>query len=246
MFVMKIGSMTFPLGPSSITKKESNKNETIMLINEGEINRRMPAGLRDYTIDFVIPGTKLPFAYYPKDKFVKPSKYIEYLRKLKKEKRVVKVIITRRVGEKKFGSSKFSGKNLNSPFVTTSTIEDFTETESAANGLDREVSLNLKMWRHYGTKKVVIKKKSNGKTMKGVVVKRMPSTKTTTTKTYMVKKGDTLSGIAKRKLGSYSRWKEIYKLNKTVIEKAAKKHGRKSSSNGHWIYPGTKLKLPKK
>ena len=64
--------------------------------------------------------------------------------------------------------------------------------------------------------------------------------------TYTIKKKDTLWKIAKKKLGKGKRWKEIYKLNKTVIEKAAKKHGRKSSRNGHWIYPGTKIKLPKK
>ena len=50
--------------------------------------------------------------------------------------------------------------------------------------------------------------------------------------------------IARKQLGDGSRWKEIYSLNKKVIEAEARKRGRKSSSNGHWIYPGTKLKLP--
>lgn len=73
--------------------------------------------------------------------------------------------------------------------------------------------------------------------------KSRPSKKYTT---YTIKKKDTLWKIAKKKLGKGKRWKEIYKLNKKVIEKAAKKHGRKSSRNGHYIYPGTKIKLPKK
>ena len=64
-------------------------------------------------------------------------------------------------------------------------------------------------------------------------------------KTYKVKKGDTLLNIAKKQLGSSSRRKEIYKLNKSRIEQAAKKHGRKSSSNGLYLYKGTVLKLPK-
>lgn len=72
------------------------------------------------------------------------------------------------------------------------------------------------------------------------------SRKSKTYTTYKIKKGDTLWKIAKRKLGKGSRWREIYKLNKKVIENAAKKHGRKSSRNGHYIYPGTKIKLPKK
>lgn len=50
--------------------------------------------------------------------------------------------------------------------------------------------------------------------------------------------------IAKKQLNDASLWKTIYSLNKKAIEAEAKKRGRKSSSNGHWIYPGTKLKLP--
>jgi glycosyltransferase involved in cell wall biosynthesis len=36
---------------------------------------------------------------------------------------------------------------------------------------------------------------------------------------------------------------EMYE-NKKIIEETATKHGKKSSSNGHWIYPGTKLLIP--
>lgn len=38
-----------------------------------------------------------------------------------------------------------------------------------------------------------------------------------TTGTYTVKKGDTLNRIAKRELGSYDRWREIYDANQSVI-----------------------------
>ena len=79
------------------------------------------------------------------------------------------------------------------------------------------------------------KKKNKGKS----------STKNTPT-TYTVKKGDTLWAIAGKYLGKSIRWKEIYSLNKSVIEKTAKKYGKKSSDGGHWIYPGCKLKIPKK
>ena len=68
--------------------------------------------------------------------------------------------------------------------------------------------------------------------------------KTSTQKKHTVKKGDTLWSIAKKYYGSGTKWEKIYKENDTTIEKAAQKHGKKSSNKGHWIYPGTVLKIP--
>lgn len=239
MYLIKIFGYIFPLGPSNITRKENNRNEVIELINEGEINRRKTPGLQDYTIDLTLPGTKLPFAYY-KNGFKSPTYYVNVLRKIKREKKIVRVVVTRKQGK----------KNLNRPISFMATIEDFTTTEDAETGIDIEVSINFKLWKKYGTKKVVSKKTSSGKTNHTTTEKRPESTKNTGTTTYTVKKGDSLSTIAKKKLGSEKRHDEIYKLNKTVIENAAKKHGRKTSAKGNykgwWIYPGTKLKLPKK
>ena len=63
-------------------------------------------------------------------------------------------------------------------------------------------------------------------------------------KTYTVKSGDCLWNIAKKFYGNGAKWTTIYKANKSTIEARAKKAGKKSSSNGHWIYPGTKLSIP--
>ena len=87
----------------------------------------------------------------------------------------------------------------------------------------------------YTTTEVGIKKKKKKKTNRNR--KSNPST-------YTIKKGDTLCKISKRFYGTTKKWKKIYKKNKKVLNKAARKHGRKGSSNGHWIYPGTKIKLP--
>lgn len=61
---------------------------------------------------------------------------------------------------------------------------------------------------------------------------------------YTVKSGDTLWGIAAKKLGSGTKWTKIYNANSSTIEAAAKKHGMRSSNHGHWIYPGTVLVIP--
>lgn len=56
---------------------------------------------------------------------------------------------------------------------------------------------------------------------------------------YVVKKGDTLSSIAKK---YKTTWKKLYELNKTVIDSTAKKHGQITKFYNH-IYIGTKLRI---
>lgn len=65
------------------------------------------------------------------------------------------------------------------------------------------------------------------------------------TTTYTIVSGDTLWKIAQKFLGAGSKWRTIYDANKDIIESTAKKRGKKSSDNGHWIYPGTKITIEK-
>lgn len=63
-------------------------------------------------------------------------------------------------------------------------------------------------------------------------------------KNYKVVKGDSLWKISKKFYGTGTKWEKIYNANKTKIEKTAKKHGKKNSSHGHWIWPGEILVIP--
>ncbi len=63
-------------------------------------------------------------------------------------------------------------------------------------------------------------------------------------KTHTVVSGDTLWGIARKYYGKGSEYSKIYSANKDLIEKTAKKRGKKNSDNGHWIFPGTVLTIP--
>lgn len=63
-------------------------------------------------------------------------------------------------------------------------------------------------------------------------------------KTYTVVSGDTLWGISKKFYGTGTKYSVIYNANADLIEATAKSHGKKSSSNGHWIWPGETLTIP--
>lgn len=63
--------------------------------------------------------------------------------------------------------------------------------------------------------------------------------------TYIVVSGDTLWGIAAKKLGSGSKWTSIYDANVQTIEAEAKRHKKESSDHGHWIWPGEVLTIPR-
>jgi nucleoid-associated protein YgaU len=55
----------------------------------------------------------------------------------------------------------------------------------------------------------------------------------TTTKTYTVKAGDTLSDIAQSEMGDANRWPELYKANKEAV-----------GDNPDMIHPGLELTIP--
>lgn len=61
---------------------------------------------------------------------------------------------------------------------------------------------------------------------------------------YTVVSGDTLWGISKKFYGTGTKYHIIYDANSELIEATAKQHGKKSSDNGHWIWPGETFTIP--
>jgi nucleoid-associated protein YgaU len=59
-----------------------------------------------------------------------------------------------------------------------------------------------------------------------------PGPKVTTAEEYTIKAGDTLSNLATKYYGSYSKWDKIYAVNKEVIK------------NPDYIFIGQKIKIP--
>ena len=61
---------------------------------------------------------------------------------------------------------------------------------------------------------------------------------------YTVAYGDTLWKIAARFYGRGTEYERIYEANRAVIEETAMGRGKKDSSHGHWLFPGTVLVIP--
>lgn len=252
MYYFYFDKLCFPIAPEKMETKIKGNNQTVTLINEGEINQIKSPKLTEFSFDLLLPQiTKYPFATYNNYYTIKvaqsptpltffnhdlvpASYYLENIESLFTGKKPFKFKVIRR-----------SPKNKVLFDTTMSvTLEEYSIKEEASNGFDVVVSVTLKKYIEYGTKKITVKKKGNKKILTKKTIRKVNKKLPTT---YKVKKGDTLYMIAKKHYtsGDKTYRKAIYNKNKKVIEKAAKKAGHKTSVNGKYLVKGTKLTIPK-
>lgn len=216
-----IDGVQLPVAPSEITMKINNKNETVILMNEGEVNILKKPGLTDIEFEVLLPNVQYPFAIYP-DGFRPATYYLEKFEQLKVNQKPFQFIVNRMLP---------SGKLLFDTNITVS-LEEYEINESANNGFDIMVPIRLKQHRNYGTKRLNLTPQTvsaSSTTQKATVQKQRPTTGKATPKTYTVKPGDTLWAIAQRYLGNGARYPELAKLN--------------NLSNPNLIFPGQVLRL---
>lgn len=235
-FYFKDGSdvLTFPITPSELTITVGSNNKKVTLISEGEINILKSPSLTEVKFDARFPMRKYPYAR----EFMPFETYWDKFKELKEKKKSFRFIVARTTPR---GSSTWDTNLLVA-------LEDMTIKESADEGDDVIISFSLRQFKEYGVKIIKLSTQdatdtSNSSTSTSDT-NRSDDNKTSTAKTYTVKSGDCLWTIAKTFYGNGAKWTVIYNANKTVIESTAKKRGRSSSSNGHWIYPGTVLNIP--
>lgn len=219
---MYLADVLMPITPSKVTVKINNQNDTFTLINGEEINVLKSAGLTSVTFELLFPQVPYPFV----NGEAQPAQYyLSHLERLKTGKQPFQWILNR---TKPDGTSLFFS-NL------TVALEEYEIKDDAAEGFDIIVSVKLKQWKAYGTKKVNVKQPTapNGKAKVSVQKPPREQANAPKTSTYTVKKGDCLWNIAKKYLGNGARYSEIYDLNKSKIQ------------NPNLIYPGQVLTLPK-
>lgn len=212
-----------PIAPPKLTVKINNANETVTLINEGEINILKKAELTDIEFECRIPQEKYPFAVY-KSGFKGADYFLDYFESLKTGRKPFQFIVCRK---------RPAGKKLFDTNIKVS-MEDYKITEDAKNGFDILVKIKLKQWRDYGTKTVNItfnmeKPKASVEPQRETVSSPAPAA----AQTYTVVKGDCLWNIAKRFYGNGSKYSVIYNANRSVI-----------GGNPNLIYPGQVLTIP--
>lgn len=236
---ISMGSISLPVMPEKIQQKIKGQNKTISLIDGTSVNLIKPPGLTEFEFEIMIPASNYTFNTHKE--VLRQQDYLDKFEILKKKKKPFLFIIWRnRPG------LLYEGYKTSTELYATNmkvTLEDYTIKEDAGYGNDIMVSISLKEYIPFGTKTVKKKRNAKGKETSKESKNRDSSDKKKNKK-HKVLKGDTLWNLAKKYYGKETMWKTIYRENEKVIEKAAKDHGKASSSNGHWIYPGTVLKLP--
>lgn len=198
-----------PFLPDAYEIQSPQHNETLVTANGTEISLIGKGGLRTISWSSWFPKGKPD--YVSRKYTGKPMSYIRKMGKMKGK--IVELMISGIIN-------------------CQVTIENLTYGQNDGTG-DIYYNIELKEYRKPKVKKSTKKgtkeevSKTNNKVKKPVTTTK---TKTVKSQTYVVKKGDTLTGIAKKLTGTSANWKAIYNANKKVI-----------GSNPNKIYPGQKL-----
>lgn len=208
-----LGGVEMPT-PAKLTVKIKNKNKTLILLNEGEINFLRSPGLSEIVLPLTLPmlgGSR------------SPDYYLDILEKLKTSKETTRFILVRVAP---------NDRTLYDTNMQVS-VEDYNIVEDAKEGLDVRVDVNLKQWRSYGTKTVTVEQpKETGKSQTVSVEKERDNSTAPKVKTHTVVINDTLWGLAQKYYGNGAQYTKIYNANKDKIK------------NPNVIYVGQVLTIP--
>lgn len=213
-----------PVLPEKIEFNEDGDNKTYDIINLGEINIMNKPKLTEISFESYFPLNYGPYTSVSSEKFFSPSFYLSKIREWREKKQKIRFIFV--------GSSL----EVNDLF----TIENFKINENGGEVGDIYYSIELKKYKNYSAKKVVLVKTKAIKTNKPQVNKKVIKTNNraprpinkSKSRTHTVTGSDTLWHIAKRYLGNGNKWPQIYNLNKDKIK------------DPNLIYTGQVLRLP--
>lgn len=195
-----MGQTQLPVPPGKLQLKINNKNKTITLINDGEVNILKNPGLTEVSFEVLLPNSRYPFATYFGG-FREPDYFLSGFKKMKTSVDPFQFIVCRMSPRYEF----LFDTNLKVG------LEDYDIIEDAGNGLDLLVSVRLKQFKPHVTKVLNVKTAEDGTKTASIEQKRETSKEIP--QAYKVVAAQTLFEICKKQLGNGSRWQEIAKLN---------------------------------
>ena len=219
MYSFFFDDMQLPVTPSKLSVKIKGNNKTLTLVNEGDINFLRSPGLTEISFEMLLPMLE---QYSFASEYHQPDYYLGILESYMTEKKPFRFIVSR---------VSPSGDKLYDTNIKVS-LEDYTVSEDATDGFDVTVSINLKQYIDYATKKVTVTKPNNSSKSTLKTEKPRETSGKPTAKTYTVTSGDCLWTIAKKYYGNGAQYTKIYNANKDKI------------SNPNLIYVGQVLTIP--
>lgn len=213
---------TFPALPEKLRGKYGTKYQNFDIISQGTVKVPWGTDVAEISWDGVFFGrSKRHEAIVREGYWQEPNECVRILRNYMQEGTVLNLIVTE------------TWINLDV------TISSFTAAPVGAYG-NIEYSVTFaqkKPLRIYDTKELQIAAFSR------LTKPRNDGAGGGNNGVYVVRSGDTLSGIAARKCGGAKNWIKLYEANAGIIEATAKARGKASSDHGHWIFPGETLQL---
>ena len=221
MYLIYLKKILLPVTPKTWSIGYSNKNITITLINEGEVNILKEPGLETIKFDAIIPNERYSFARYLSG-FKNAEYYQKQFDKLLKNQKPFQLNIIR---------EKQDRGRLKSTNIKVGFEGNIQYKESTDEGIDLIASITLKRFKLYGLKTYILPTPVVQTPTTPVVntaentVVAMTQTQRTTensplpnqTNTYTTKNGDTLYKIAKYFYNDGSQFHKIFYANQSKI-----------------------------
>lgn len=215
-YAVYLDNLLLPVTPALIKITYKSSNETLRLIDGGQVTFLKKGDAAVINFDMLLPRTSYPFCRYESG-YKAPEYYLEMLARNRDEQKPFRFICTR---------AGTDGSFMDDSNMRVS-LENMTIREDAEEGSDIIVSLELREYQSYTATRVVVES-----SVATIEDNSRETDNAPAVTTYTVVSGDCLWNIAKKYLGSGSRWTEIYELNKSQI------------SNPNLIYPGQILIMP--
>lgn len=204
-----------PVNPEELKIDNNLSIEKYNVLGLGEIAVANYKELNQYSFETEFPFHSTSYCNYSND-FKSSDFWVNLFETWMKNKTVVRFI-----------ASNGIGKDIN----TLVLISSMEVSEKAGEEGDKYISFELLEYREFGKKIAVIKTEGNiGKPNNTNTTPQ--TTPKATTRTYVVKRGDTLWAISRKYYGDGAQYPKIFNANRNIIK------------NPNLIYPGQKLVIP--